>query len=70
MSGNKVVTIGISTAALVGLLLFGGKAVSAADKYAAKVPGGLGFAEFKGYEGWQLVSISQNGKLVAAILGN
>ena len=46
------------------------KAGPAPDKYAVKVPGGLAFSEFKGYESWSLVSISQNGKLVAAILGN
>jgi cytochrome P460 len=39
-------------------------------KYAVKVPGGLAFAEFRGYEGWQLVSISQNNGLLAAILAN
>src|SRR6478736_7322498 len=40
------------------------------DKYAVKVPGGLAFSEFKGYENWQLISISQNGGMFAAILGN
>jgi hypothetical protein len=40
------------------------------DKYGLKVPGGLAFAEFKGYEGWHLVSISQDGPLMAAILAN
>ena len=43
--------------------------VSGPDKYAVKVPGGLAFSEFKGYENWQLVSIS-TGKLMAAIVGN
>jgi hypothetical protein len=43
---------------------------SALDKYTVKVPGGLGFAEFKGYESWQTISLSQSGKLVAVILGN
>jgi hypothetical protein len=38
------------------------------DKYAVKVPGGLAFAEFKGFEGWELVSISQDGPVMAAIL--
>ena len=42
----------------------------AQDKYSLSVPGGLAFSEFKGYEDWQLISISQNGGLVAAILGN
>jgi hypothetical protein len=40
------------------------------DKYSVKVPGGLAFSEFKGYENWQLVSISQDGGLFAAILAN
>jgi hypothetical protein len=39
-------------------------------KYALKVPGGLAFSEFKGYENWQLVSASQDGPLMAAILAN
>ena len=36
----------------VVLALLGGKAISAQDKYALKVPGGLAFSEFRGYEGW------------------
>src|SRR6202035_4464016 len=28
------------------------------------------FSEFKGYEGWQIISISHNGELLAVILGN
>ena len=47
-----------------------GSAAEAPDKYTVKVPGGLAFSEFKGYEDWQLVSISQDGPLVAAILAN
>jgi hypothetical protein len=39
-------------------------------KYTLKVPGGLAFSEFKGYENWQLISISQDGPAIAAILGN
>jgi hypothetical protein len=40
------------------------------DKYTVKVPGGLSFSEFKGYEDWAVVSISQNGPHVAAIVAN
>jgi hypothetical protein len=40
------------------------------DKYTLKVPSGLAFAEFKGYESWQVVSVSQNPKAMAVILGN
>ena len=43
-------------------------ALAAQDKYTVKVPGGLAFSEFRGYEAWQVVSISQDGPLVAAIL--
>lgn len=43
---------------------------SAEDKYTAKVPGGLALSEFKGYETWQTISVSQHGKVLAVILGN
>jgi Cytochrome P460 len=42
----------------------------AQDKYTMKVPNGLAFSEFRGYESWQLVSISQDGPVIAAILAN
>jgi mono/diheme cytochrome c family protein len=45
-------------------------AISAQDKYALKVPNGLAFSEFRGYEDWQTVSISHNGNLMAVILAN
>jgi hypothetical protein len=47
-----------------------GAAMSAHDRYSLKVPGGLAFAEFRGFEGWQLISVSHNGERYAAILGN
>jgi hypothetical protein len=37
----------------------GGIALAAQDRYVLKVPDGLGFAEFKGYETWETVSVSQ-----------
>jgi mono/diheme cytochrome c family protein len=45
-------------------------AVSAQDKYALKIPNGLAFSEFRGYEGWSVISLSHNGDKLAAILGN
>jgi hypothetical protein len=39
------------------------------DKYSVKVPGGLAFSEFRGYEEWQTISISHGGKM-ALILAN
>jgi Cytochrome P460 len=50
--------------------LLGGRVMSAQDKYALSVPGGLAFSEFRGYETWQLISISHDGPVMAAILGN
>ncbi len=44
--------------------------VSAQDKYTLKVPNGLAFSEFRGYEGWPVISLSHNGDHLAAILGN
>ncbi len=46
------------------------QAVSTQDKYALKVPNGLAFSEFTGYEGWPVIAISHNGNKLAAILGN
>jgi hypothetical protein len=58
---------------IVGMLLsslFGIGLAAQQDKYTLKVPGGLAFSEFRGYEGWQAVSISQNANAVALILAN
>ena len=59
----------IVTIIAAGLALLGGSAISA-DKYTVQVPGGLGFSEFRGYENWPVISISDNGGKFAAILGN
>ena len=45
-------------------------AQSGQDKYTVKVPNGLAFSEFRGYETWQVVSVSEDGGLLAAILAN
>lgn len=37
----------------VVLIVFGGRAISAQDKYTVQVPNGLSFSEFRGYEDWQ-----------------
>jgi Cytochrome P460 len=41
-----------------------------AAKYSLRVPGGLAFAEFKGYEDWAVISIHRTGDLLKVILGN
>jgi hypothetical protein len=53
-----------------GLAIVGSGAIGSQDKYAVKVPGGLAFSEFRGYEAWQAISISRNEQALAIILGN
>ena len=66
MNRKSMVTIGTAMIFLVVLRL----AVSAQDKYAGKVPGGLAFSEFRGYEEWHAIGLSRNDTVVALILGN
>jgi len=40
------------------------------EKYNLKVPGGLAFSEFNGYESWETISTSSTDKAVAVIMGN
>jgi hypothetical protein len=64
-----VVSLAVSVLAGLGV-----RAVTAQDagqaKYAVRVPNGLAFSEFRGYESWQTVAISHNEKLSAVILAN
>src|ERR1700704_2887955 len=51
------------------LAVFGNMALGAQDRFTLKVPNGLAFSEFSGYETWQNVAVSQteNGlKVIAA----
>ncbi len=50
--------------------LLAGMALAAQDRYTLQVPGGLAFAEFRGYEDWQIVAVSHNGDKIVGILGN
>ena len=60
-----------STIVVVALLAAaGGIALAAQDKYTLQVPGGLAFSEFRGYDDWQTVAVSQNGSMIETILGN
>jgi hypothetical protein len=67
MNRWSMLTIGV---AIVWLTVLGDLAISAQDKYAVKVPGGLAFSDFRGYEGWQAIGISRNDRVMAMILGN
>jgi len=56
--------------AAIVLAVSGGMAISPQDRYTVQVPGGLAFAEFKGYEDWQTIAVSQSGDKIEVILGN
>ena len=64
--------VNIKAAAAIVVLpsLLAGIALAAQDRYTLQVPGGLAFADFRGYEDWQVVSVSHNGDRLATILGN
>ena len=55
---------------VVMLAALGGMALAAQDKYTVQVPNGLAFSEFRGYEDWQTVAVSQTGDLIEVILAN
>jgi hypothetical protein len=63
-SGAAGVTVAVTLAA------FGSKAVSAQDKYTVTVPDGLSFSEFRGFEDWPTVAVSQSGDLIEVIVAN
>ena len=67
MNGKRTLTIATITAVLAAV---GGTAFSAQDRYTLKVPDGLAFSEFRGYEKWQVVAVSQSGDLIEVILAN
>ena len=68
--GSKGMRMVAGVTAMLTVLSGRGLSAQGKDKYAVKVPGGVAFSEFRGYEGWQLVSISQDGPFIAAILAN
>ena len=69
----KLTRMLISGSVAAFLAVVFGAAISARqshDKYTLKVPGGLAFSEFKGYENWEVISASQHGETIAVIVGN
>src|SRR3954462_3777126 len=69
--GTAALSITAAGAAIaVVLAVSGGTAISAQDKYTVQVPNGLAFSEFRGFEDWPTVAVSQSGALTKAILPN
>ena len=67
---TKLSSAMIVTTAVALTVWVSSNAMSPQDKYALRIPNGLRFSEFKGYEGWQTISVSHNGDKLAVILGN
>jgi hypothetical protein len=64
--------LSIRLIALMSLAIPVAMAMTAQDKYTVRVPGGLGFAEFRGYEDWASVGPSQTDaqSVIRLILAN
>jgi hypothetical protein len=54
----------------VMLAVFGGIAIAAQDKYTLKIPNGLAWSEWRGYENWADVAVSQTESEIKAIVAN
>jgi cytochrome P460 len=55
---------------LLVLVILAGVAPAAQDKYTVSDPKGLAFADFRGYESWQVVSVSQTPDLLKVMVAN
>src|SRR3974377_2241887 len=67
MNGRSVLIV---AAIVLVLAVVSGVAASAQDKYTLKLPDGVAFSDFKGYEDWQLISTSKTDDRLKVILGN
>src|ERR1700731_751056 len=55
---------------VVLLAALGGMSMAAQDRYTLQVPNGLAFSEFRGYENWQDVAVSQTEHALKVIAAN
>jgi hypothetical protein len=67
MIRKSKLTVSIATAALAVIT---GAAIGAQDKYSLKAPSGIGFAEFRGYEDWAVVSSARTDEVLKVIVAN
>ena len=67
MKRKNKLAIAIATAALV---LLGGTAIYAQDKYSLKSPSGIAFSDFNGYEDWAVVSSARTDEVLKVIVAN
>ena len=70
LSSSRGFRVGSAVAIGVALAVLGGAIYASQDKYALRAPNGLAFADFKGYESWQVVSVSQTEQQLKVMVGN
>src|SRR5215467_13633850 len=54
----------------VALAILGSMALAQQDRYTLKIPDGLSFSDFRGYEEWQDVAVSQTETSIKVIVAN
>jgi hypothetical protein len=67
-SGRNLFAIALACGTVIAFAA--GFAISAQDKYTLRVPNGLPFADFRGYENWQVVAVSQTENLLKVMVAN
>ena len=67
---SRRLRIASAAALAMALAVLGGRAFSAQDKYTMKVPDGLAFSDFREYENWQVVAVSQTDDLLKVMVAN
>jgi hypothetical protein len=70
INGLKSKTIWAVAISGIPLVVAGGLAFAAQNRNSLKVQNGLSFSEFKGYENWETVAVSQTEHGLKAILAN
>jgi len=69
MKSKNIMAIALITVvfAIVGIIAFAGQ-----DKYTLQVPDGIAFSDFRGYENWEVVSVSMadNPAVIKVIVAN
>src|SRR5262245_39202966 len=67
----KMKSKSIRAITIVALLVaLGGMALAAQDKYALTTSSGVAFSDFKGYEGWEVVSVARTDEVLKVIVAN
>jgi len=67
MTRNRMLAIAIASTSLIALV---GTAMSAQDKYSLKTSSGVAFSDFRGYEGWEVVSSARTDEVLKVIVAN